>query len=68
MNISSPLKSNLINLDFSPTKAVVSCDINAWMETHKKASPPRKVRPLHIPVKFGRPHTERTTIQFTNLA
>ena len=39
--VDSPQK-NLLNCDFAtPSKAVVDCEINAWMETKRKKSIPK---------------------------
>ena len=32
----SPIRSRLMNFENTPTKHIVNCDINAWMETNLK--------------------------------
>jgi hypothetical protein len=42
----SPIRSQLMALDLTPSKILVNCDINGWMETNHKEQPQLQPRSL----------------------
>lgn len=47
----SPMRVSLIQMEITPAKRTVDCEINSWMETHnKRRADTRNVKPMLVPV------------------